>query len=100
MNKEEVDASIALFVKNVYTVVDMKGYQISYVERYAGVSTGYISRVLKGAKGLSFRTAILFADAVGESLTDLLNKDYQNVAVEKQIQYLEERIQDLKSQLK
>lgn len=100
MNKEEVDACVALFVKNIYTVAEMKGYQIAYVERYAGVSAGYISRILKGVKGFSFRTAILLADAVGETLSDLMNKDYQNVAVEKQIQYLEERIQDLKSQLK
>lgn len=96
---QDADALMRFFVKNVYIVAEMKGFQINYVERYAGVSAGYLSRILKGGKGLSFRIAILLADAVDETITDLLTRDYSRVAVETQIGYLEKRIDELKKQL-
>ena len=48
---------------------------------------------------MSFRIAILLADAVDETITDLLTRDYSRVAVETQIGYLEKRIDELKKQL-
>ena len=37
---QDADALMRFFVKNVYIVAEMKGFQINYVERYAGVSAG------------------------------------------------------------
>lgn len=68
------DAS--LFVSNVQAIARAKGMKIGVIERSAGMSTGYLSRMAKGYVTPSLSHACHLADAIGENLSDLVTKDY------------------------
>lgn len=82
------DAS--LFVNNVQAIARAKGMRIGVIERSAGMRTGYLSRMAKGYVTPSLSHACRLADAIGESLSDLVTKDY---AAEYRADILREKLQ-------
>lgn len=84
------DAS--LFVKNVQFCAKQKGMKTGELERSVGVRLGYLSRWSSGRQtsAPTLDIACRLADAVGESLSDLVSADYAEIF----------RISNLKAELK
>lgn len=97
----EQDANVAMmrFINNVL-IIGRKRNGIGEIERKAGLSTGYLSRVAKKNMSVSLPVALLLADASGESLVNLLIMDYEKVFIDQRIKELESEIESLRSTIK
>ena len=78
---------------NLRYVCKDKGIQIGELERKAGVSLGYLSRMENKGKSISLCKAYAFANIVGVTIDDLLRKDFFK---EMRIKELEEELKKLK----
>jgi|GEM_PF-5391711 len=70
------------FVENINKLIEMKGYKIGDIEKKAGVSIGYISKLSsRGSEG-GPATAITFnfAKALGVSVEQLVNGDFGQIS--------------------
>ena len=93
---EEDKIAYGRFFANIKYICDEKGLNLGDVERKAGVSQGYLSRIRNTAgKGISLMKAYFLAKQVGETLDDLLSRDIDK---EQRIKKLEEELRMLKGE--
>lgn len=89
-----------LFANNVVICAKMNGLKLYTVETAAGYQTGYLSRVRSGLlNSITLAGAAKFAEIVGESLDDLVTKDYSLQALEQEVMELEKALEEKRKEL-
>lgn len=79
-------------IENIVFLAKETG-SIGMIELQAGVSAGYLSRCVKSAKGITLRTLLKFAYALGVQPEDILST---NIMRERRIAALERELAELK----
>ena len=74
MTRQQAEIIERQVINNIRFLAHESG-SIGDVEKRAGVSPGYLSRVSSWKKGVSFRTVLNLADAVGVDLADIMSSD-------------------------
>ena len=74
MTKQQSEIIERQVINNIRFLAYESG-SVGDVEKRAGVSPGYLSRVIGWKKGVSFRTVLNLADAVGVDLADIMSSD-------------------------
>ncbi len=63
-------------LNNVFVLCQVKGIKTSEIEKSVGLSKGYLSRMKKQAKAMSFDTMVKIAKYLDVSLDSLLEDDF------------------------
>ena len=74
MTRQQAENIERQVINNIKFLAHESG-SIGEVEQKAGVSPGYLSRVIDGKKGIGFRTVLMLADTVGVDLADIMSSD-------------------------
>lgn len=87
------------FLKNVKEYAKYKGIKLRDIEKDAGVTVGYISRLVKGDREtqIGLDTAVRMAMYIGGASLDMFTS--KNWAKEQKRKKLEKQMQEIKAQI-
>ena len=94
-----------LFIKNIRFAAKYRNIPIGQLERDTDLSIGYLSRIAKGqeVRTVTLPTACRLADALNESLDDLVTKDYEALwrmgQLQAELRKKEEEIDRIKNEM-
>lgn len=91
MTRQQAEIIERQVINNIRFLAHESG-SIGEVEQEAGVSPGYLSRVVDGKKGIGFRTVLMLADTVGVNLADIMSSD---IMKQKRIAALKKELAEL-----
>lgn len=86
------------FAVNIAAIARLKGVKIGDIEKYAGVTPGYLSRVKKTGH-MEFSKAIAMACYVGERIDKLYQNDYVSFVERDKIMSELEQVRKQKEEL-
>ena len=92
------------FVSNLRLMVKHKGLNLGTTEVKAGVSRGYLSKLIDGHAKISLDTACTLAEIIGVGIQELLDEDLASVLkrekIQAEIRQKEKEIEELKRSIK
>ncbi len=74
MTRHQAEIIERQVIENIRFLAKETG-SIGVVEEKAGLSPGYMSRIMFGKKGVAFKTVLMLADAVGVGLEEIMSVD-------------------------